>query len=47
MQKGGGDLLVVEIAVTGQDVFLELFLIRVPELGSLGVEWARAIFSCQ
>jgi hypothetical protein len=45
MQRGEG-LLVVDIAVTGQDVLLELFLIRVPELGSLSVQWARAIISC-
>lgn len=45
MQKGEG-LLVVNITVTGQDMLLELFLVRVPELGSLGVEWARTILSC-
>ena len=30
-------LLVVEITVAGQDVLLELLLVRVPELGGLGI----------
>jgi hypothetical protein len=40
-------LLVVEIAVAGQDLPFELFLVGVPELGSLGVQWARTMVSCQ
>jgi hypothetical protein len=40
-------LLVVEIAVAGQDMLLELFLVRVPELGGLGVQRARTIGSGQ
>lgn len=42
-QKCSRLLLVVDITVTGQDVALELFLIRVPELGGLGVQWACAV----
>lgn len=40
-------LLVVEIAVAGEDLAFELFLVGVPELGSLGVQWARTMVSCQ
>lgn len=39
--------LVVKIAVTGQDLPFELFLVGVPELGSLGVQWARTMVSYQ
>lgn len=35
-------LLVVQILVAGEDVALEFFLVRVPQLGGLGVERARA-----
>lgn len=38
-----GHLLVVKVTVPGQDVALELFLVRVPELGGLGVQRACAV----
>lgn len=43
----GRRLLVVEVAVAGQDVALELFLVGVPELGGLGVQRARTGCFCQ
>jgi hypothetical protein len=39
----GENLFVVEISVSGQDVTLELLLVGVPELGSLGVQRARTV----
>lgn len=41
-KDAGVRLLVVEVAVSGQDVALELFLVGVPELSGLGVQRARA-----
>jgi hypothetical protein len=35
-------LLIIQILVTGKDVALEFLLVGVPELGGLGVQWARA-----
>jgi hypothetical protein len=37
------DLLVIQIKVSGQDLTLELFLVIVPQLGGLGVQWARTV----
>lgn len=45
--KEGEYLLIVEIPVAGQDVLLELCLVRVPELCGLGVQRARTIVYCQ
>jgi len=39
----GGHLFVVEVSVSGEDVTLELLLVGVPELGSLGVQRACTI----
>lgn len=39
----GGQLFVVEVSVSGQNVTLELFLVGVPELGSLGIQRARTV----
>lgn len=36
-------LVVVEVAVTSEDVPFELFLVGVPELSGLSVERARAV----
>ena len=36
-------LLVIEISVSSHDMTLEFLLIRVPELSSLGVQWARTV----
>lgn len=38
-----GRLVVVKVTVPGQDVTFEVFLVRVPELGGLGIQWARAM----
>ncbi len=37
------DLLVIQITVSSQHLTLELFLVIVPQLGGLGVQWARTI----
>lgn len=37
------DLLVIQIEVSGQDLTLELFLVIVPQLGGLGVQWACTV----
>jgi hypothetical protein len=36
------DSLIIQILVAGKDMALEVLLVRVPELGSLGVQRARA-----
>lgn len=36
-------LFFIKIAVSGQDMALEVFLVGVPEFGGLGVQRARAV----